>query len=239
MSNLNTFYSKAAANYDDLFKHRHFYDQPFGEDLKKMMKTSPGLDIVDLACGTGYLSKVLDKQGIKTTILVDPSKEMLKLSESAFPSAKAYCMDAFEFSKQPIKYDRILINGSFHHIPRDTYEQTFLNFRSQLRSGGMVIIISQTISPLFKAARDGIQDVRYVAIKALKAAGFEVAADPLVTSYQFEISREYYENIHRARFLSSERDLTEDEIERGIREMNLTDPVVGKYEHQWVIASAK
>ncbi|XP_064618682.1 uncharacterized protein LOC135482520 [Lineus longissimus] len=237
MSNINAYYSQGAANYDDLAKHRDFFDQPFGEDLKRMTNPSPGLDIVDMACGTGYLSKVLDKQGIKTTILVEPCKELLTLSESAFPSAKAYCMDALEFSKQPIKYDRIVINGSFHLFPLGTLEETVLNFRSQLRSGGMVIIISQIISPMFKAARGIVHDTSYAGIKALKAAGFEVASEPMVTRYQFEIPREDYEKLHRSRFLSEESELTDDEIEHGINEMNLSDPVVCEYKHIWVIAS--
>ena len=75
-----------------------------------------GIDVLDVACGTGVLFPDYLKRGVASLTAIDISPEMAKLARQKFPQVKVLCGDAeqTEFEKQ---FDAIVIYNAFPHFP--------------------------------------------------------------------------------------------------------------------------
>lgn len=75
-----------------------------------------GIDVLDVACGTGVLFPDYLKRGVASLTAIDISPEMAKLARQKFPQVKVLCGDAeqLEFEKQ---FDAIVIYNAFPHFP--------------------------------------------------------------------------------------------------------------------------
>ena len=75
-----------------------------------------GIDVLDVACGTGVLFPDYLKRGVASLTAIDISPEMAKLARQKFPQVKVLCGDAeqTEFEKQ---VDAIVIYNAFPHFP--------------------------------------------------------------------------------------------------------------------------
>ena len=75
-----------------------------------------GMDVLDVACGTGVLFPDYLKRGVNTVTGIDISPEMAKLAASKFPEATVICADVEEavFEK---KFDAVMVYNAFPHFP--------------------------------------------------------------------------------------------------------------------------
>lgn len=75
----------------------------------------PGVDVLDVACGTGVLFPDYIKRGAASVTGIDISPEMAKIAASKFPEVHVICGDVEEtkFDKQ---FDCIMVYNAFPHF---------------------------------------------------------------------------------------------------------------------------
>lgn len=75
-----------------------------------------GMDVLDVACGTGVLFPDYLKRSVQSVTGVDISPEMVKIAASKFPEVQVICGDVEEtqFDKQ---FDAIMVYNAFPHFP--------------------------------------------------------------------------------------------------------------------------
>ena len=75
-----------------------------------------GMDVLDVACGTGVLFPDYLKRGVSSLTGIDISTEMAKIAAAKFPEATVICGDVEEtqFDKT---FDAIMVYNAFPHFP--------------------------------------------------------------------------------------------------------------------------
>ena len=75
-----------------------------------------GMDVLDVACGTGVLFPDYLKRGVESLTAIDISPEMAKIAAAKFPEVRVICGDVEEttFDKQ---FDAVMVYNAFPHFP--------------------------------------------------------------------------------------------------------------------------
>lgn len=75
-----------------------------------------GVDVLDVACGTGVLFPDYLKRGVSSVTGIDISPEMAKRAAAKFPEVKVICGDVeqVEFDRQ---FDCVMVYNTFPHFP--------------------------------------------------------------------------------------------------------------------------
>ena len=75
-----------------------------------------GMDVLDVACGTGVLFPDYLKRGVESVTGIDISPEMAKIAAAKFPEVSVICGDVeeAEFGKQ---FDAVMVYNAFPHFP--------------------------------------------------------------------------------------------------------------------------
>ena len=75
-----------------------------------------GMDVLDVACGTGVLFPDYLKRGVESLTGIDISPEMAKIAAAKFPEVRVICGDVEEttFDKQ---FDAVMVYNAFPHFP--------------------------------------------------------------------------------------------------------------------------
>ena len=75
-----------------------------------------GLDVLDVACGTGVLFPDYFARGVASVTGIDISPEMAKRAREKFPQATVLCGDAetWRFERQ---FDAVMVYNAFPHFP--------------------------------------------------------------------------------------------------------------------------
>lgn len=75
-----------------------------------------GVDVLDVACGTGVLFPDYLKRGVSSVTGIDISPEMAKRAAAKFPEVKVICGDVeqVEFDRQ---FDCVMVYNAFPHFP--------------------------------------------------------------------------------------------------------------------------
>ena len=97
-----------AALYDD----KHSFVFKYGEDLVDLLAPKAGERILDIGCGTGYLTNVIARSGA-TVIGIDNSLEMITKAKAAYPQQefKVQPGEEFHFDEH---FDAIFSNAALH-----------------------------------------------------------------------------------------------------------------------------
>ena len=75
-----------------------------------------GIDVLDVACGTGVLFPDYLARGAASVTAIDISPEMAKIAQSKFPEVQVICGDveAVDFGRQ---FDAVMVYNAFPHFP--------------------------------------------------------------------------------------------------------------------------
>ena len=75
----------------------------------------PGIDVLDVACGTGVLFPDYIKRSVNSLTGIDISPAMAKIAQEKFPSVNVICGDVerYPFSQ---KFDAIIVYNAFPHF---------------------------------------------------------------------------------------------------------------------------
>ena len=76
----------------------------------------PGIDVLDVACGTGVLFPDYFSREVRSLTAIDISPEMAKIAASKFPQVHVICGDVETetFEKQ---FDAVMVYNAFPHFP--------------------------------------------------------------------------------------------------------------------------
>jgi trans-aconitate methyltransferase len=99
-----------ACLYDESFS----FVSKYGEDLADLLDPKPGENILDLGCGTGYLSNRIAGSGAIVTGM-DNSAEMIEKAKIAYPRLDFRLMSAVDFQFEK-PFDAIFSNAALHWI---------------------------------------------------------------------------------------------------------------------------
>ena len=110
------FFDRCAPNWDaDMIKN----DAIIGKILDNA-EVGPGMDILDVACGTGVMFPYYLQRGAASVTGIDISPEMAKIAAGKFAGedrVQVVCGDVEEFSFDR-KFDRIVVYNAFPHFPK-------------------------------------------------------------------------------------------------------------------------
>lgn len=121
----------------------------FSKDLyKKIQKLQiEGKDVLDVACGTGTLANLFEKDGYNVTAF-DKSSEMIKVAKEKNMRVNFFVEDMLEFNLNQ-KFDLIVCAyDSINHIKN--WERFFKKVHKHLKNDGVFIFDFNTIKGLRK-----------------------------------------------------------------------------------------
>lgn len=116
----------------NLYVAKHSYVFKYGEDVVKLLAPQKSENILDLGCGTGYLTNIISKSGAKV-IGIDSSEEMIIQAKQTYPQIKFEIKDATNFSFKN-KFDAIFSNAVLHWIPQKV--KVIKCIANSLKNGG-------------------------------------------------------------------------------------------------------
>lgn len=98
----------------NLYDNKHAYVFQYGEEVVDLLSPKKNEKILDIGCGTGYLTHKIAQSGAHV-IGIDNSKEMIYKAKSLFPSILFDLKDArdYEYEEQ---FDGIFSNATLHWI---------------------------------------------------------------------------------------------------------------------------
>ena len=75
----------------------------------------PGIDVLDVACGTGVLFPDYQSRGVASVTGIDISSEMARIAGEKFPEATVICGDVeeYDFGRQ---FDAVMVYNAFPHF---------------------------------------------------------------------------------------------------------------------------
>ena len=107
-----SFFDRLAPQWDaDMIRH----DDIIGTILDLGNVTS-GMDVLDVACGTGVLFPDYLARNVGSVTGIDISSEMVKIAQGKFPQVQVICADVEE-AEFDRKFDCIMVYNAFPHFP--------------------------------------------------------------------------------------------------------------------------
>lgn len=99
----------------DLYENKHDFVAEYGRDLLSNVPENPGLNMLDLGCGTGTLTHALREKSPFVTGM-DASPKMIAKARELYPGMDFRVMDA---CRMPWNnwFDIVFSNAVFHWIP--------------------------------------------------------------------------------------------------------------------------
>lgn len=96
-----------------------------------------GMDVLDVACGTGVLFPDYLARQVASLTAIDISPEMAKIAQSKFPQAEVLCgnVETAEFSR---KFDAIVVYNAFPHFPEPA--RLIRHLSALLKPGGRLTV---------------------------------------------------------------------------------------------------
>ena len=75
-----------------------------------------GIDVLDVACGTGVLFPDYLRRGVRSVTGIDISPEMVRIAREKFPQVTVLCGDVEETDFQR-QFDAVMVYNAFPHFP--------------------------------------------------------------------------------------------------------------------------
>jgi ubiquinone/menaquinone biosynthesis C-methylase UbiE len=120
---LKTYYDRRAYEYDDWWLGRGLYagrQRPGWEDeletLAGLIAALPPVRTLDVACGTGFLTRHLRGE----VVGLDQSERMLSVAREQAPGAQFVHGDALELPFEDGVFDRVFTSYFYCHLEQDT-----------------------------------------------------------------------------------------------------------------------
>ena len=148
---MKAYYDARAREYDQWYEGLGRFDgldRPRWNDdvrrLERVVASLPPLGTLDVACGTGFLTRHLRGE----IVGLDQSASMLAIAQERVPRGEFVLGDALDLPFQDGSFDRVFTGHFYGHLERDLREAFLLEARRVARE--LVVVDS--------AARDDRQD---------------------------------------------------------------------------------
>lgn len=144
-------------------------DWEFIDEIKKFASQfKKNSTILDLGCGSGYITNYLCDLGMDATG-IDFSKEMIKIAKTKYPKLKFLLADFLDIENhfQENSVDGLIAIYSLYFIPREKFKSMLSSLSKILKDGGKFLFVTQigkgedfVTTPLMKD--NNINDKLYV-----------------------------------------------------------------------------
>lgn len=160
-----------------LYDEKHAFVSKYGEELVDILAPQPGETILDLGCGTGYLTHLISESGAHV-IGIDNSKEMIDKAQQQYPGIDFRLMDAenFDFKKS---LDAIFSNATLHWVLNK--QRAIECIFDSLKNGGRLILEmggKGNVSGIITAIKNSLIKHGFV-----KEAGINIWYFPSLSAY--------------------------------------------------------
>ncbi len=120
----------------NLYDDKHSFVSRYGENIVELLNPQPGEKILDIGCGTGYLTNLISERGAAVTG-IDSSKEMIAKAKSEFPDIDFRVLSATDFHFNHL-FDAVFSNATLHWVLE---KQKVINcICENLKPGGRLVI---------------------------------------------------------------------------------------------------
>lgn len=214
-----------ADEFNGLWQMTPEYQNWMRDTIVSALGLKPDDRFVDLGGGTGFYTKLIAQKAAlqNKPLCVEPSENMLSQIQQS-DNLEAICADALSFSERDIRYDKILLKEMVHFI--DKRKTLFEGIHRQLSEDGKLLIVTRpknTTLPFFTSALETFaqgQPSLESLIQELSDAGIHPVS--FTEEFIFSIAKERWYGMLRNRFMSNLQNLSDDEIEEGIVQLEQT-----------------
>ncbi len=119
-----------------LYDEKHAFVFKYGEDLVAVLKPQPGERVLDLGCGTGYLTNVIAASGA-TVVGIDSSLDMITKAKKQYPDLEFKVQSATEFHFDE-HFNAIFSNAVLHWVLEK--EQAIECMYRNLKKSGRIVL---------------------------------------------------------------------------------------------------
>jgi trans-aconitate methyltransferase len=119
-----------------LYDDKHNFVFKFGEDVVQLLNPRQGERILDLGCGTGYLTNLIAQAGARV-IGIDNSTAMIERAQAAYPDLDFRVLSANDFHFDP-PFDAVFSNAVLHWVLDK--ETAIDHIYHALRPGGRLVL---------------------------------------------------------------------------------------------------
>ena len=149
-------FASIAPSYDSNNRiHSFGLDRWWRRRVVKAVSPVEGLDVIDVACGTGELSEAFDRAGARSVLGIDFTPEMLEIARIRAQKSRRECLeyrggDAMALELDDESGDLVSIAFGIRNVAHP--ERALREFRRILRPGGRLIILefSEPGNPLIR-----------------------------------------------------------------------------------------
>ncbi|MDR3581867.1 MAG: class I SAM-dependent methyltransferase [Candidatus Pacebacteria bacterium] len=99
----------------------------------------PGATVLDVGCGSGVKSEILQGKGMKVTG-IDFSEGMLEIAKRRVPNGNFLSFDLYDLSGLTEKFDAIFAQAVLLHIPKKDVGGIIHSLKGKLNTGGYFYI---------------------------------------------------------------------------------------------------
>jgi trans-aconitate 2-methyltransferase len=119
-----------------LYDDKHNFVFKYGEDVVELLAPRQGEKILDLGCGTGYLTNLIAQAGARV-IGMDHSASMIQRAIAAYPDLDFRTLSATDFHFDT-PFDAVFSNATLHWVLDK--EKVIDNIYKALRPGGRLVL---------------------------------------------------------------------------------------------------
>ena len=149
-------FASIAPSYDSNNRiHSFGLDRLWRHRVVKLMSPVEGLDVIDVACGTGDLSEAFERAGAQSVLGVDFTPEMLDIAKVRAQRSRRERIeyrvgDAMALELEDASGDLVSIAFGIRNVASP--EQALSEFRRVLRPGGRLVVLefSEPSNPLIR-----------------------------------------------------------------------------------------
>jgi len=119
-----------------LYDDKHDFVAKYGEDVVQLLAPQQGERILDLGCGTGYLTHLIAQAGARV-VGIDNSSSMIQRAQAAYPDLDFRVLSATDFTFD-MPFDAIFSNATLHWVLDK--ENAVDHIAQALKPGGRLIL---------------------------------------------------------------------------------------------------
>lgn len=121
----------------DLYDQKHDFVFKYGENFLQMLEPKPGEHILDLGCGSGYLTNAIREEGA-VVLGVDSSSEMIEKAKRNYPLTEFEVIDATDLGYDA-SFTAVFSNAVLHWIKAENQPKLISSVYHALKSRGRFV----------------------------------------------------------------------------------------------------
>jgi len=219
---MNNHYKKIADEFNNVWKFSDNYKKWAVERIGHILNLNIKDILVDVGGGTGTFSNLIYKEFIPNKVYcIEPEHSMCAIAKK-YTNIETICCDTYYFiNTLKYNYNKILFKEVIHHI--DDRNKLWSNIYNSIGKNGQILIYTRPKEirfPLFEKAKRAFyknQPSEEMIVSELNNNGFKTKI--FIESFTFKLSKKEWHAMIKAKFMSDLSIFSEQELIKGIEEV--------------------